>query len=833
MPTDFNAIQDLVEFDQGITEASKGTPLATCIPDGVDLASWPVTFQDDFSNIAATISNNDGPGPWFANGTYPSVAVGTHATVTNPANPIYTQEPEGLGLGIRRDAGIANWSANITTAVFGVDLDHEPNVTFAQQYGYFEARIRPADPTSMGGANAILWPAFWLYSLSSVGGSIGNLSWKQMELDIVELYNGSGGAVGNDLGHHFAVHFHEPRKWTTPDVWGRDVNTSNYETMTNNPVWGTDANFRFWNDFHTYGLLVTPDWLIFFFDRIEIGRFPMLEELHQKYYLLLSNQINTIGSGGMPDGVQFKMIADYVRVWQNPDWQQTTGPVLQRSALTTTCANANTVAFRTGTPLPSYAGGDGRSFVVQVKGANTGPVTVNANGLGARPVYRLVRTISSSTAVPLAAGDIPAKSWIGLRLDMSLNGGAGGWWLLNPGYSMKMPETYRPPVLTRTHRTIGVAAIEAGLAEKHGIPGALFPAGHPARTPKVVETDIPPRMPVSARHVLADSVTGGHPVGAVTVSNAPTRPVRYALTNADGTRSPYFDVDPATGQYGVRSGVSAVPVGLYHLAVSAWPTTPQPIVPGSNATRVDVDVREDVPFDFAYFEYTRNLQLLFDAQDAQRLTIVSGKVAAWRDASRHDATAVQDDDTLRPLYGATALGGLPAVVSSGGSNALILDERPVTSGVVANLVTRTGSVMSANIHGTTRASTPFDFLSAHIGAVVWSPGACTFWVNGVDIGLSSGGVAGITSSGAMLWVMDAADAGESNLGYVFDTARLFNNSSAGGTLHAALGQFVAVDSAPNASTVDKCFGYLAHRWNLTGLLPASHPYKTAPPRMWP
>ena len=41
--------------------------------------------------------------------------------------------------------------------------------------------------------------------------------------------------------------------------------------------------------------------------------------------------------------------------------------------------------------------------------------------------------------------------------------------------------------------------------------------------------------------------------------------------------------------------------------------------------------------------------------------------------------------------------------------------------------------------------------------------------------------------------------------------------------------FAVRDAAPSSDDVDKIFGYAAHRWGLTSLLPAAHPYKTTPP----
>lgn len=833
MPTDIDKLQVMLELDAGITEAYQGTPLARALPEGVNLKEWDLTFEDDFSDVAGRVTNNGGAGPWFANGTYASTGRGTHATVSTPAEPIYTQEAEGIGLGVRRDAGVAHWSANITTAHYGASMDDEPTISFAQQYGYFECRMRPADPTANGGANALLWPAFWLYSLSSLGGSTGNLGWKAIELDIAELYlsNLKTETFQNDTAHHWAVHFHEPRKWIAPGVWGRDVFNSSIRGIASNPIWGTDADFQFWQDFHDYGMLLTPEWIIVFLDGLELGRMPVVEEVHQKYYLLVSHQLKDIAPVGMPAGVKFTTVVEHVKVWQNPDWQTTQGPVLDRGALASQ-GDPNFKAFTTGRPLRSYARAHGRTFVIESSEANTGPVTASVNALGGRAVYKVVESLRPREVVPLAAGDIQPESWIGLRFDAALDHGKGAWVLVNPGYSMRLPETYVPAPVNPPTTTIDVETVEAGLAEKHSLPGDLFPLAHPARQRLVTETDTPPRMPISATHVLSTAITAGDPIGQLAVSNSPTRPVRYSLTNRDGSASTHFAIDPSSGRYTVAPGVADVPVGIYDLAVTAWPTRPQPIVPGSNSTHVRIDVREDDLFDMYYFEQRHTLQVLFDAQDQSRLEVDAGRLVGARDGSRFGRDLVQPDVRLRPRFSHDGLNGLPAVVSRGTKNVMRLLTPPLPRATLANIVVKPHGVMSVLLHGTDRVSPSFDYGVAHLGAFMWSPGACEFWLNGAPLGLREGGSSSITTSGAVFWVMEATDAGEGGLGRLYEGGRMFNDESDHGALHAAVGEFAIVTQELDETLIDKTFGSLAHRWRMTDALPAAHPSRTEPPYAW-
>jgi hypothetical protein len=44
-----------------------------------------------------------------------------------------------------------------------------------------------------------------------------------------------------------------------------------------------------------------------------------------------------------------------------------------------------------------------------------------------------------------------------------------------------------------------------------------------------------------------------------------------------------------------------------------------------------------------------------------------------------------------------------------------------------------------------------------------------------------------------------------------------------------IGEIVILSSLPSTTLRQQMEGYLAHRWGLTGNLPAGHPYKSAPP----
>lgn len=837
MPTPIVDLWRLIERKEAINTSGLGTALASSIPGGVNLADWTVTFEDDFDNIAATIGNNGASGvKWFAPGTEPTVGVNTGAPVssTSPTlqasleeHPVYTQhDSTTLAMNAWRDPGVARWGGSLNTAHFGATMDAEPTIGFAQQYGYFETRFKSPNPFPDGegqpGSNVLHWPAFWLRSINMLGGSTGNLFTPNIEPDIVELYHWGTTEFSQDYGHHMAWHHHEPRKLVAPGYWSRDVRCGNYERMTSNATWSTDGNFRFWNDYHTYGLLMTPTEAVIFFDRKEVCRLPMLEEFQQKYYLLLSHQLQLEGSGGMTPDVVYPMLVDYVRVWQNPDWHATGGTMITRAPISAG-GTANARTFTTGLAMAAYSGNNGRLFALQIPAANTGAATLSANGLSALPIRKLV----NGSPVALTGGEMLTGGWHCFRLDT----GTSTWVLTNPGWSMKHPVQWSPAPVVKTPRTIDVEEIEAALAEKHGVPGDLFPEGHAARSPMVPTEIVAPRMPVGATFQVVEGGGVSSPVGTVTIVNTPPQTTRYVLTG-----NSKFSVNPATGEISRKAG-ETLAVGEETMTLWAWAIPPVPTRPGSNACNVTVIVRPDTEFDPSFFEYDGSLKMWLDAQESDLLTLdADSKVEQWVDRSSAAIVATQPEAAQRPTYSATGLNSLPAVSSSGNPINMVLSDLPVSASKVTNVATRSGNTMSISLDTITRISAAFDYLAAHVGMFVWAPGSVECWVNDVNVGMAADvSLAGITTTGCFMWVMDGAGAGGSNVGRIYESsgARIFGNSTNNGSLNGALGEVaIVMGHAITADLRAKLFGYAHHRWGLTSLLSGDHPYKTVEPRMF-
>ena len=149
--------------------------------------------------------------------------------------------------------------------------------SFAQTYGYFEVR---ADMPESKGA----WPAFWLLPADG--------SWPP-ELDVIEM-------IGQD-----------PKKL---------IQTAHSASTGTHTV--VDAS-RFAADtagFHTYGVLWTPEKLIWYFDQVEVASAATPADMHKPMYMLVNLAIGDIAgspSDGLSTAVDMKI--DYIHAFQFND----------------------------------------------------------------------------------------------------------------------------------------------------------------------------------------------------------------------------------------------------------------------------------------------------------------------------------------------------------------------------------------------------------------------------------------------------------------------------------------------------------------------------------
>jgi beta-glucanase (GH16 family) len=151
---------------------------------------------------------------------------------------------------------------------------------FGTRYGYFEVRMKmPSGPGT--------WPAFWLVPLKPAGTSDINV-----EIDVIEYY-------GHDTSSYQAV-LH---------VWYKEKDKSRGQ---NERVFvPTDSLV---NDFHTFGVDVSPQAIVFFRDGKKVWSQPTPPELDGPMYPLVNL---ALGSGWPIDKTPnpSTLLVDYVHVY--------------------------------------------------------------------------------------------------------------------------------------------------------------------------------------------------------------------------------------------------------------------------------------------------------------------------------------------------------------------------------------------------------------------------------------------------------------------------------------------------------------------------------------
>ena len=149
------------------------------------------------------------------------------------------------------------------------------------RYGYFEVRMKmPPGPGT--------WPAFWLAALKPASASEGNV-----EIDIIEYYGQFTSA------YQAVVH-----------VWYKDPAK---KRGTAEKIIVPDSSLV--RDFHTFGVDVSPQAIVFFFDRKPVWSHPTPPELDGPLYPLVNL---ALGSGWPIDQTPnpSTLLVDYVRVYK-------------------------------------------------------------------------------------------------------------------------------------------------------------------------------------------------------------------------------------------------------------------------------------------------------------------------------------------------------------------------------------------------------------------------------------------------------------------------------------------------------------------------------------
>jgi hypothetical protein len=139
------------------------------------------------------------------------------------------------------------------------------------------------------------WPAFWLKTPNEFT----DPTETRTEIDILEAYGDK-----DVQGYHSSVHLWPARQLKPDATIVKHWSKSCYRKI---PSGLFDGNF------HTYGARVTSEWIIVYFDRKEILRFPSLPEFRRPLFVLVDlayDQKQERTTDAPSD-----MVVDYVRVW--------------------------------------------------------------------------------------------------------------------------------------------------------------------------------------------------------------------------------------------------------------------------------------------------------------------------------------------------------------------------------------------------------------------------------------------------------------------------------------------------------------------------------------
>jgi beta-glucanase (GH16 family) len=246
------------------------------VPTGepLDLTGYDLTFSDDFNTNS--ITPDGGAGPWYAP-VHSSYGV---AKFDTPGAGNQTYSVSGGILTIRATKEADGWhGGNIETV-------NTPGKGFAQRFGYFEARMKFPNMTGA-------WPGFWLKSQEEHT----NPSMVRPEIDIVEWYG------GDPRGLHSTVHLWPPAsQYILPGGLTQHWFKSNYQSEPGLA-----------GEWHTYGALISPQFVVIYLDRKEIAKFPTFDEFKVALYPLVS--LTLYPQDAAKAVSPFELQVDYVRVY--------------------------------------------------------------------------------------------------------------------------------------------------------------------------------------------------------------------------------------------------------------------------------------------------------------------------------------------------------------------------------------------------------------------------------------------------------------------------------------------------------------------------------------
>ena len=230
----------------------------------------PVLIQD-FDDLSIA-PNRIGPARWTAHTPWNGDFGDARFSDPGPKSPFKVNDGI-LSITASKD-GSGRWSSGLIAA------GDASGAGRGTRYGYFEARMKmPPGPGT--------WPAFWLAALKPATVTDG-----KVEIDAIEYYGQFTAA------YQAAVH-----------VWYKDPGKTRGTAEKINVPDGAMVQ-----DFHTFGIDVSPQAIVFYLDRAPVWKQPTPEELDGPLFPLVNL---ALGSGWPIDQTPnpSTLLVDYVHVY--------------------------------------------------------------------------------------------------------------------------------------------------------------------------------------------------------------------------------------------------------------------------------------------------------------------------------------------------------------------------------------------------------------------------------------------------------------------------------------------------------------------------------------
>jgi hypothetical protein len=232
--------------------------------------------------------------------------------------------------------------------------------------------------------------------------------------------------------------------------------------------------------------------------------------------------------------------------------------------------------------------------------------------------------------------------------------------------------------------------------------------------------------------------------------------------------------------------------------------------------------------------------LWLDAADAATITTVSSAVSQWNDKSGNGRNVSQSTASFRPTYPSNILNGLPAVRFDGTDDRLqtasaFFTTRALAMYVVARNRNLTGDSTLAGQELATNNNRYIFFTSSSTAnrLMLLLCDSSSTTLSGTPT--SSFYIYEYEQSGSIVSLRANGDTATTNSSQsttnLASTPLVFGaqRTDGGGFGAVDIGEVVCLPSQPSDAVRQRVEGYLAHKWGLTGSLPAGHPYKTSPP----